>query len=121
MGCKWELSFHLDMRPWIAIAYLAPITATIIVFLIYLIGQRSFSDGMPIGIGTFNFMILFQVEHNILMHPFHMLGVGGTFSGSLFNVMHGFLVISCLIKKTTKNEYANAGYKFNQKEKITTS
>jgi hypothetical protein len=24
--------------------------------------------------GTFNFMIVFQAEHNILMHPFHMLG-----------------------------------------------
>jgi photosystem II P680 reaction center D1 protein len=27
--------------------------------------------------GTFNFMIVFQAEHNILMHPFHMLGVAG--------------------------------------------
>jgi large subunit ribosomal protein L10e len=30
------------------------------------IGQGSFSDGMPLGIsGTFNFMIVFQAEHNI--------------------------------------------------------
>jgi photosystem II P680 reaction center D1 protein len=29
--------------------------------------------------GTFNFMIVFQAEHNILMHPFHMLGVAGVF------------------------------------------
>jgi photosystem II P680 reaction center D1 protein len=35
---------------------------------------------MPLGIsGTFNFMIVFQAEHNILMHPFHMLGVAGVF------------------------------------------
>jgi hypothetical protein len=34
----------------------------------YPIGQGSFSDGMPLGIsGTFNFMIVFQAEHNILM------------------------------------------------------
>ena len=33
--------------------------------------------------GTFNFMIVFQAEHNILMHPFHMLGVAGVFGGSL--------------------------------------
>jgi hypothetical protein len=40
---------------------------------------------MPLGIsGTFNFMIVFQAEHNILMHPFHMLGVAGVFGGSLF-------------------------------------
>ena len=24
------------------------------------------------------FMLVFQAEHNILMHPFHMLGVAGT-------------------------------------------
>ena len=30
---------------------------------------------MPLGIsGTFNFMLVFQAEHNILMHP-SMLGV----------------------------------------------
>ena len=38
--------------------------------------------------GTFNFMIVFQAEHNILMHPFHMLGVAGVFGGSLFSAMH---------------------------------
>lgn len=27
--------------------------------------------------GTFNFMIVFTAEHNVLMHPFHMLGVIG--------------------------------------------
>jgi photosystem II P680 reaction center D1 protein len=42
---------------------------------------------MPLGIsGTFNFMIVFQAEHNILMHPFHMLGVAGVFGGSLFSL-----------------------------------
>merc|ERR1711990_181562 len=43
---------------------------------------------MPLGIsGTFNFMLVFQAEHNILMHPFHMLGVAGVFGGSLFSVV----------------------------------
>jgi hypothetical protein len=28
-------------------------------------------------------MIVFQAEHNILMHPFHMLGVAGVFGGSI--------------------------------------
>jgi hypothetical protein len=50
-------------------AYSAPVAAATAVFLIYPIGQGSFSDGMPLGIsGTFNFMIVFQAEHNILMH-----------------------------------------------------
>jgi photosystem II P680 reaction center D1 protein len=53
----------------IAVAYSAPVAAATAVFLIYPIGQGSFSDGMPLGIsGTVNFMSVFQAEHNILMH-----------------------------------------------------
>ncbi|KAK2996485.1 hypothetical protein RJ639_025308 [Escallonia herrerae] len=64
MGREWDFSFHL-------VGYSAPVAAATAVFLIYPIGQGSFSDGMPLGIsGTFNFMIVFQAEHNILMHPF---------------------------------------------------
>jgi hypothetical protein len=37
------------MRPWIAVAYSAPVAAETAVFLIYPIGQGSFSDGMPLG------------------------------------------------------------------------
>ena len=117
MGREWELSFRLGMRPWIAVAYSAPVAAATAVFIVYPIGQGSFSDGMPLGIsGTFNFMIVFQAEHNILMHPFHMLGVAGVFGGSLFSAMHGSLVTSSLIRETTENESANAGYKFGQEE-----
>ena len=117
MGREWELSYRLGMRPWIAVAYSAPVAAATAVFLIYPIGQGSFSDGMPLGIsGTFNFMIVFQAEHNILMHPFHMLGVAGVFGGSLFSAMHGSLVTSSLIRETTENESQNSGYKFGQEE-----
>ena len=109
MGREWELSFRLGMRPWIAVAYSAPVVAATAVFIIYPIGQGSFSDGMPLGIsGTFNFMLVFQAEHNILMHPFHMLGVAGVFGGSL--------VSSSLIRETTENVSANLGYKFGQDE-----
>uniref|UniRef100_A0ACD6APL8 Uncharacterized protein n=1 Tax=Avena sativa TaxID=4498 RepID=A0ACD6APL8_AVESA len=45
MGREWELSFRLGMRPWIAVAYSAPVAAATAVFLIYPIGQGSFSDG----------------------------------------------------------------------------
>merc|ERR1739848_764056 len=102
-GREWELSFRLGMRPWIAVAYSAPVAAATAVFIIYPLGQGSFSDGMPLGIsGTFNFMIVFQAEHNILMHPFHMLGVAGEFGGSLFSAMHGSLVTSSLIRETSE-------------------
>ena len=38
--------------------------------------------------GIFNFMIVFQVEHNMLMNLFFILGEAGAFGGSLFSVMH---------------------------------
>jgi hypothetical protein len=44
MGREWELSFRLGMRPWIAVAYSAPVMAATAVFIIYPIGQGSFSD-----------------------------------------------------------------------------
>jgi hypothetical protein len=69
------------MRPWIAVAYSAPVAAATAVFLIYPIGQGSFSDGMPLGIsGTFNFMIVFQAEQtpkqtkNLLFKDFQKIG-----------------------------------------------
>ncbi|KAJ3667771.1 hypothetical protein LUZ61_023051 [Rhynchospora tenuis] len=90
MGREWELSFRLGMRPWIAVAYSAPVAAATAVFLIYPIGQGSFSDG-----------------------------VAGVFGGSLFSAMHGSLVTSSLIRETTENESANEGYRFGQEEEET--
>jgi photosystem II P680 reaction center D1 protein len=70
---------------------------------------------MPLGIsGTFNFMLVFQAEHNILIHPFHILGVGGVFGGSLFSAMHGSLVTSSLISETIDDVSLNSGYNFGQ-------
>jgi photosystem II P680 reaction center D1 protein len=57
MGREWELSYRLGMRPWICVAYSAPVAAASAVFLVYPFGQGSFSDGMPLGIsGTFNYI-----------------------------------------------------------------
>ncbi|OUL20376.1 photosystem II q(b) protein [Nostoc sp. 106C] len=117
LGRQWELSYRLGMRPWICVAYSAPVAAATSVFLIYPIGQGSFSDGMPLGIsGTFNFMLVFQAEHNILFHPFHMFGVAGVFGGSLFCAMHGSLVSSSLVRETTEAESINYGYRFGQEQ-----
>merc|ERR1712054_83168 len=117
MGREWEFSFRLGMRPWIFVAFSAPVVAAAAVFIFYQIGQASFSDGMPLGIsGTFNFMLVFQAEHNILMHPFHILGVAGVFGGSLFSAMHGSLVTSSLVRETTESASQNYGYKFGQEE-----
>jgi len=74
MGREWELSYRLGMRPWIAVS--APVAAATAVFIIYPIGQGSFSDGMPLGkvfapLFTIAFTIvgrirkfLFQIQRN---------------------------------------------------------
>jgi len=117
MGREWEFSFRLGMRPWIFVAFSAPVAAASAVFIVYPIGQGSFSDGMPLGIsGTFNFMLVFQAEHNILMHPFHILGVAGLFGGSLFSAMHGSLVTSSLLSETALDISHNIGYNFAQED-----
>jgi photosystem II P680 reaction center D1 protein len=77
---------------------------------------------MPLGIsGTFNFMIVFQAEHNILMHPFHMLLVAGVFGGSLFSAMHGSLVTSSLIRELLKTNLLTKVTNSVKKKKLTTS
>ena len=66
MGREWELSYRLGMRPWICVAYSAPVAAASAVFLVYPFGQGSFSDAMPLGIsGTFNYMLVFQCSSTI--------------------------------------------------------
>ena len=117
MGREWDFSFRVGMRPWIFIAFSAPVIAASAVFIVYPIGQGSFSDGMPLGIsGTFNFMLVFQAEHNILMHPFHILGVAGVFGGSLFSAMHGSLVTSSILAETSGDVSSNTGYTFGQED-----
>ena len=39
MGRQWELSYRLGMRPWICVAYSAPVSAAFAIFLIYPFGQ----------------------------------------------------------------------------------
>jgi photosystem II P680 reaction center D1 protein len=117
LGRLWELSYRLGMRPWISVAFSAPVAAATAIFLVYPIGQGSFSEGMPLGIsGTFNFMFNFQAEHNILMHPFHMIAVAGIFGGAFLSSVHGSLVTSSIIRETTEIESQNKGYKFGQQE-----
>ena len=96
---EWELSYRLGMRPWISLAFTAPVAAAVSVLLIYPVGQGSFASGMPLGIsGTFNFMLHFQADHNILANPFHQLGVIGVFGGALLCAAHGSLVTSAVIR-----------------------
>ncbi|HHP7232966.1 MAG TPA: photosystem II q(b) protein [Xenococcaceae cyanobacterium] len=113
---EWELSYRLGMRPWISLAFTAPVAAALSVLIIYPLGQGGFSEGMPLGIsGTFYFMFRFQADHNILMSPFHQLGVIGILGGALLSAMHGSIVTSTLIRNTNEHESINQGYKLGQK------
>jgi photosystem II P680 reaction center D1 protein len=115
LGRLWELSYRIGARPWTAVAFSAPVAAATAVLLVYPIGQGSFADGLPLGIaGTFHFMLAFQADHNIMMHPFHMLGVTGIFGGALLSALHGSLVTSTLIRETSERESINIGYDFGQ-------
>jgi photosystem II P680 reaction center D1 protein len=115
LGRLWELSYRMGTRPWIAVAFSAPAAAATAVLLVYPIGQGSFSDGLPLGIaGTFHFMLAFQADHNILMHPFHMLGVAGIFGGALFSALHGSLVTSALFRSDDENASISTGYRLGQ-------
>ena len=49
LGRQWELSYRLGLRPWIAIAFSAPVLAATAVLLIYPIGQGSFFRSPPPG------------------------------------------------------------------------
>lgn len=117
LGRQWELSYRMGMRPWIAAAFSAPVAAATAVLLVYPIGQGSFSEGLPLGIsGTFHYMLAFQADHNVLMHPLHMAGVIGVFGGALLAALHGSLVSSSLIRATSEDEPIDAGYAFGQSE-----
>lgn len=62
IGRKWELSYRLAMRPWICITFSAPVAAAAAVFVVYPIGQRSLSDGMPLDLGRLTLCWFFKLN-----------------------------------------------------------
>ena len=85
MGKEWEFSFRLGiMRPWIFIAFSAPVIEATQLYLLFIQLVKE----------AFQMVLVFQAEHNILMHPFHILGVAGVFGGSFFSAMHGCSLVT---------------------------
>ncbi|MEL6262775.1 MAG: photosystem II q(b) protein [Cyanobacteria bacterium J06626_6] len=104
---EWELSYRLGMRPWISLAFTAPVAASVSVLLVYPVGQGGFASGMPLGIsGTFTFMMQFQADHNILASPLHQMGVIGVLGGAMLCAVHGSLVTSTLLWPSAESEIA---------------
>ncbi|MEM8502829.1 MAG: photosystem II q(b) protein [Cyanobacteria bacterium P01_D01_bin.1] len=107
---EWELSYRLGMRPWISLAFTAPVAASVSVLLVYPVGQGGFASGMPLGIsGTFTFMLQFQADHNILESPLHQMGVIGVLGGAMLCAIHGSLVTSTLLRPLAKGTVESAG------------
>ncbi len=104
---EWELSYRLGMRPWISLAFTAPVAASVSVLIIYPMGQGGFASGMPLGIsGTFTFMMQFQADHNILASPLHQMGVIGVLGGALLCSVHGALVTSTILRPPAETTYS---------------
>ncbi len=113
---EWELSYRLGMRPWISLAFTAPVAAAVSVLLVYPVGQGGFASGMPLGIsGTFTFMMQFQADHNILASPFHQAGVVGVLGGALLCAVHGSLVTSTL---TRPEDRSSGDYSFEHAQRF---
>ena len=118
MGREWELSYRLGMRPWIFVACTPHQWLLQQLYSLSTLSDRALSlmECRWASAERSTTCWSSQAEHNILMHPFHMLGVAGVFGGSLFSAMHGSLVTSSLVRETTENESQNYGYKFGQEE-----
>ena len=117
LGRQWELSYRLGMRPWICVCLQRSSRFCYGGIPDLPNWTRLFFRRYALGIsGTFNFMFVFQAEHNILMHPFHMLGVAGVFGGALFSAMHGSLVTSSLVRETTESESQTTATRFGQEQ-----
>ena len=104
------------MRPWICVAY-THLSLLLLQSSSFILSVKVLSPMLCLLVSLVLLTIcLYSKEHNILMHPFHMLGVAGVFGGSLFSAMHGSLVTSSLVRETTETESQNYGYKFGQEE-----
>jgi hypothetical protein len=61
MGREWELSFLLGMRPWIAVAYSAPVAAATAVFFEKKTHSYERSFALQLRFASFSFSLSFSV------------------------------------------------------------
>lgn len=78
LGREWEFSFRLGMRPWIFIAYTSPLAAAFAIFLVYPIGQGSFSDGPAGNFGYIQFHASVPSRTPNSLTPFAYAGCSGS-------------------------------------------
>merc|ERR1711970_1252483 len=73
---QFEIARAVQIRPYNAIAFSAPIAVFVSVFLIYPLGQSGWFFAPSFGVAAiFRFILFFQGFHNWTLNPFHMMGV----------------------------------------------
>lgn len=113
---QFEIARVVRLRPYNAIAFSAPISVFVSVFLIYPLGQSSWFFAPSFGVaGIFRFLLFFQGFHNYTLNPFHMMGVAGVLGGALLCAIHGATVENTLFKDT-KSYNTFSGFAATQAE-----
>jgi photosystem II P680 reaction center D2 protein len=96
---QFELVRSVQLRPYNAIVFFAPIVVFVFVFLIYPLGQSGWFFVSNFGVATiFRFILFFQGFHNWTFNPFHMMGVVGVLGAALLCAIHGATVENTLFE-----------------------
>ena len=116
MGREWELSYRLGMRPWICVAYSAPVAAASAVFLVYPFGQVVSPTQCLLVSLVLLTICLYSKQNTISLYTNSTCSVLLGYSVDLFSLLCMSLVTSSLVRETTETESQNYGYKFGQEE-----
>jgi photosystem II P680 reaction center D2 protein len=96
---QFEIARSVKIRPYNAIAFSAPISVFVSVFLIYPLGQSGWFFAPSFGVAAiFRFILFFQGFHNWTLNPFHMMGVAGVLGAALLCAIHGATVENTLFE-----------------------
>jgi photosystem II P680 reaction center D2 protein len=96
---QFEIARSVRLRPYNAIAFTAPISVFVSVFLIYPLGQSGWFFAPSFGVaGIFRFILFFQGFHNWTLNPFHIMGVAGVLGAALLCAIHGATVENTLFE-----------------------
>lgn len=94
-----EIARAIRLRPYNALAFSAPISVFVTVFLVYPLGQSGWFFAPSFGVaGIFRFILFFQGFHNWTLNPFHMMGVAGVLGAALLCAIHGATVENTLFE-----------------------
>nr|QGU93292.1 photosystem II protein D2 [Selaginella stauntoniana] len=96
---QFELARSVQLRPYNAIAFPAPIAVSVPVSPIYPLGQSGWFSAPSFGVAAISrFILLSQGFHNWTPNPFHMMGVAGVLGAAPSCAIHGATVENTLFE-----------------------